>query len=763
METTLGIRIIADSNQAETRLTALRQSLQGLSTGTGNQTRQTGELSRQTGILSSETHELIGETRELGSETSELSRRTMSWNEAVSETRRGLLKIGAASVLIVQASKAAIRFESAMADVKKTVGGTDEEIASLGREIRQMSHDIPLAADELARIAANGGQLGIAAQDISQFTSLTAKMAVAFDMTADTAGDAIGKLMNVYNLGIEGTERLGDAINQLGNNTAARERDIVNVMLRIGGSAEQFGLAEEKTAALAAAMLSLGKPPEVAGTAINALLNRMQTANMQSETFKQGLTEIGLSAEEMAAMVANQPQKALDTLLQSLASLEGQQRAEVLTKLFGAEFQDDIGVLVGSMQTYQNAMQQVGDQTAYAGAMQQEFATRSDTTENSLVLLKNVVVDIIRGVGDGFIPVIKNGARILAALLKPVAQLTREFPHLSAGLVTVGTGFMVFNQARRMAEMLRLSIATIGPTAAASFGQASASAGRLNALIGKGGQLLGAFSIGYAIGTFLNQFKFVRKGALSVIHTLDLLRLKAKHMWASLTGGDVKGIEQQMANAKEVYRAMLKDIEQDKNSTEAQSLQKQQQEVSRQRKTELEKLLKGNTAAMEQAAKAAKTAEKAVSGGQAESNKEPDPPTGKETAFSRRAEKGIIRYAVEDDGSKKKITKRQYEARMADVPDKRTIALPPEQKAITSNYAAAYQKSDPATKLTKTGNERKESASEKIPDRKQESNHQFSSGAKKTVELKFRGGSLQGSQTDVDALLRELEQAGLTA
>ena len=56
-----------------------------------------------------------------------------------------------------------------------------------------MTRYIPMSATELAKIAALGGQLGIAAKDIAPFVEVTAKMATTFDMTAEEAGTAIGK------------------------------------------------------------------------------------------------------------------------------------------------------------------------------------------------------------------------------------------------------------------------------------------------------------------------------------------------------------------------------------------------------------------------------------------------------------------------------------------------------------------------------------------------------------------------------------------
>lgn len=549
-----------------------------------------------------------------GRRVDELRAKTNGWAQALVEARGHFVKVAAAGAGLVTASQAAIRFESAFADVRKTVDGTDQELAKLAGELRQMSHEIPKAAEDLAAIAAAGGQLGVAREDIGRFTEVVSKMSVAFDMTAEEAGNAIGKMKNVFQLTIPEVQGLGDAINQLGNNSAAREREIVDVMLRIGGTSRQFGLANEQAAALAASMVALGRPAEVAGTAINAMLSKLQTSNMQSKAFREGLQSIGLSAESMAAQVSASPQQALNNLLLTLSRLGSKERSEALFKLFGQEFQDDIGLLVNSLGTYQKNMALVADKTQYAGAMNREFAARANTTDNSLQLLKNVVTDIVRSIGDGLMPALKGGAEVLSGILRPVASLTAEFPRMSAAAASAAAGFVAFRSLGRVFGIVRLAIAQIGPAAAGSFRQSQSAASGLNAELLRTGtaastgtnravhaygnldralektraqakatsaglgriasgagaaasKLAGlfdvgmAFSAGWFIGDMLNQFDIVRKAGASLVYGLDRVRLGAIRMWRALTGGDTGEIDREIAAAKQAYQSLLDAIE----------------------------------------------------------------------------------------------------------------------------------------------------------------------------------------------------------
>lgn len=245
----------------------------------------------------------------------ELKAQTNGWAESIAHAKGAFASMAASGAGLVAAAGQAIQFESAMADVAKVVDGTEEQIAALGSRIKQLATEIPLSADAIAEIAAAGGQLGIPMEKLEAFIELASKMSVAFNMTADEAGQAVAKLSNVFQLPLEKVTALGDAINTLGNTTAAKERDIVDVLTRIGGTAAQFGISAEQAAALASTMLSLGMSSEVAGTSINALLAKLQTANVQGKDFKDALALMGQSAEKLAADIRANPQQALSEFL----------------------------------------------------------------------------------------------------------------------------------------------------------------------------------------------------------------------------------------------------------------------------------------------------------------------------------------------------------------------------------------------------------------------------------------------------------------
>lgn len=437
----------------------------------------------------------------------ELSRATAHYNDKVFQLNKSLSDLrptlsdfanefrgvasGAAG--LTYAAREAVKFESAMAGVRKVVDGTPEQIEQLGEQVKKLAVEFGMMPEQMAEIVAAGGQLGIAADKLDEFARVTATMATAFGMTAEEAGNAAATIANVFQLPIGEVEKLGDAINVLGNNTAAREKDIVAAMARIGGTAKQFGLAADEAAALADAFIALGKPPEVAATAINAMLQKLQTAQSQGKDFQAALEGIGTSADEMAANIAANPQQALTEFLHKLEGLDKQSRALMLSQLFGTEYSDDIALLVGSLGEYEKALGLVNDQSQIQGAMQKEAAAALNTTEGQINKAKAAVSNMAGELGNALLPILKITASTVETVATAISDFTKDFPVLSKLAI-------YFAAARVAMEAYSAVVRLGGATALKSLVSQKAAVDALTVSYGKAGLAAKEYGISAASG-----------------------------------------------------------------------------------------------------------------------------------------------------------------------------------------------------------------------------------------------------------------------
>ena len=199
------------------------------------------------------------------------------------------------------ATRDAMSFESAMADVRKVVDfDTPQQFKEMQQDILALTQTLPMTGEEIAAIVAAGGQAGIARNDLMIFAESAAKMGVAFDITADQAGDMMAKWRTAFKMGQAEVVGLADKINYLGNTTAASAPLISDVVSRIGPLGEVGGLASGEIAALGASMVSAGVAPEIAATGIKNMMLSMVAGEGATKSQAEAFAQLGMNATDVA-------------------------------------------------------------------------------------------------------------------------------------------------------------------------------------------------------------------------------------------------------------------------------------------------------------------------------------------------------------------------------------------------------------------------------------------------------------------------------
>ena len=343
--------------------------------------------------------------------------------------------------------KLAVEFESAMADVKKVVDfDTPKQFKEMEQDILRLTRTIPMAGTELAKITASGGQLGVARKDLPKFTETIAKMSVAFDMAADQAGDSMAKLANVYQIPIDQIGKLGDAVNHLSNSSPAKAGDIINTLGRVGGVAKQFGLTEIQTTSLSNAFISLGKTPEIAGTAINGMLTKLMTADKQGAKFQKALKNMGMESKDLKKAIKENGEQALMDFLKQVGKLPKENQMGALVDLFGLEYADDVAVLVSGLETYKKSIDELkktskDGKPAFIGSMDKEFAARSATTANNWQIFKNSLTEIGITAGSVLLPALNQLMTTIRPIINSFADWASKNPEVVSALVHLAAGF----------------------------------------------------------------------------------------------------------------------------------------------------------------------------------------------------------------------------------------------------------------------------------------------------------------------------------
>lgn len=345
-------------------------------------------------------------------------------------TRMGNLTLSMAPVALAAgallgvfgiATSAAMKFESAMADVAKVVSFESQaEFTAMSDTVKELSGRIPMAADGIAAIIAAAGQSGVAKADLAEFAEQAAKMGVAFDLTGDQAGKMMSDWRAGMNLTVPQTYALADATNYLSNNMNATAPALGEVIQRVGAAAMACGLAETQVAALGASFLSAGASPEVAATALKKFTTTLVKGTAMSKDQAAAFSGLGFSVTQMAKDMQTDAQGTIFKVLQAIADKPKELQMSLLTEMFGEEAIGAIAPLLQNMGLLSQSFELVGNKSKYAGSMQAEFEARSKTTENALQLLSNKLTNLAISVGNVFLPAVAFAANLLGTFADAV-------------------------------------------------------------------------------------------------------------------------------------------------------------------------------------------------------------------------------------------------------------------------------------------------------------------------------------------------------
>lgn len=340
---------------------------------------------------------------------------------------------------------AAIEFEGAMADVKKVVNfETPQQFAQLSQDILKLSRTLPLSATGIADIVAAAGQAGMAGDELLAFTKMAAKVGVAFDISANQAGEALAKMKTAMSLSVSETGMLAGAMNHLTNNMASSAPDLVNFMKRVAVQGEAYGFAATETAAIGSAMIAAGAEAEVAATSFQnvgrALTKGSQATNNQKAAFK----TLGLSSTQVAKDMQSNATGTLRNVIMKIKELPDYMQAAALSAIFGDEARA-LAPLVNNLDLYDKALLEVSDSSKYANSAMEEYAVRAETAGNKLQTFKNQTAELAIRVGEALLPAIISITDGMRPFIEAFAQFAQDHPQVVTAVVAVTAGLVALN------------------------------------------------------------------------------------------------------------------------------------------------------------------------------------------------------------------------------------------------------------------------------------------------------------------------------
>ena len=179
-----------------------------------------------------------------------------------------------------------------------------------------------------------------------------------------------------------------------------------------------------------------GKAPEVAGTAINGMLTKLMTADKGGKKFQETLRTMGVDAKQLKKNIAQNAEQALVDFLKQVNKLPKENQMGALVDLFGLEYADDVAILTGSLEQYEDAIRKLkatgaNGELSFLGSMGREFDSRMATTAANWQTFKNQLMHVAIVIGTALLPTIND----FLNSIKPMIDAVIRWSEAHAGLI----------------------------------------------------------------------------------------------------------------------------------------------------------------------------------------------------------------------------------------------------------------------------------------------------------------------------------------
>lgn len=347
----------------------------------------------------------------------------------------GAITAGSSAIDALKASVGtAVKLEKSLTALSKASDLEGAGLASLKDELFSLSTEIKgVPIDDLLAIATSGSKMGIAADEIVEYTRGVAMLSTAMDdIPAETVADQVGKINVVFKLGTKGAMQLGSAVDKLADSGASSAADIFDVTQRLAGTAKAMNLTADQTIALAAALLDTGTKAERGATALDKLLNALVKVENHGDFAK----AIGVDVATFSKQVATEPIKAIQSFLAALKKLDASAQSSTLesigVKADGAEA--EIKKLAQQEDELAAHLRNASNEFKTQNQILQSYAKSAATTDAAWVTYQNHIDKLSETLGSTLLPAINSA---LGAMGSQLEEANNEAKSLQEAFDTI--------------------------------------------------------------------------------------------------------------------------------------------------------------------------------------------------------------------------------------------------------------------------------------------------------------------------------------
>ena len=443
---------------------------------------------------------------------------------------------------------AAVSLDTALTDVRKTVGGTEEDYQRLKDAAIAASETQPVSADEILSIEALGAQLGFSIDELEEFGQVVSGMDISTDMDAETAATEMAQFANITGMAHDEVSNYASTIVALGNNLSTTESAVSNMAQRIAAAGDQIGLSEADTLGLAAALTSLGINAEEGGSNISKIMSQIDKDVATSSDGVQAWAEAaGMSAEGFAEAWQSDPVDALQAVFAGMQNLtDNGSNLSVMLDDLGIKSNQAVDVakrLTSGHETLANAIEIANEAWRENTALTEEVENRNESLESKFQVLQNRVQNMLAEVGEPIANALIEMVDAAQPVIDSVVGLAQAFADLpepiQEAIVTAGALVAAMGPLESMFGRVLTSAVGLAP----AFGDACTAVGEFVSFVRAGegvvesyAATVGSLSAGLQAGLVGVGIAAAMAGISALVGTLEDYRQHQEDVTLATTG-----------------------------------------------------------------------------------------------------------------------------------------------------------------------------------------------------------------------------------
>lgn len=363
-------------------------------------------------------------------------------------------------------ASAAISQEAAFAQVSRVVGESQAEAAGLLQEFQKIAQQAPISFEEVANIGKLGGQIGISASALGEFTNTVVKFSLTTGVASEEATLLLGRIAQMQDVPISEMEQLGSAILYLGTQSAATEQEILRINASIATVSNLFGLTTQETAGLSAALATLNVRPELSRGALTRVFNDLSLAVSNGGTELAKLAKVmGMTGAETTKLFKTDPGAFFLAFVNGLSGAAGAGgEVQGVLRELGINAVRDIDVfsrLANNADLVRASFDDANVSFARGSELTRQSKSIYETTSAELQNLSDAFKTLLATLGGPFATAIGGIASGLSGVVEWLSKLGPIVPIFGtiAALATAGAaGWLIYQVA--LAKTISALIAT---------------------------------------------------------------------------------------------------------------------------------------------------------------------------------------------------------------------------------------------------------------------------------------------------------------